>query len=690
MKLKISTLVFLILSLSGFSQTTNALRVYSIGNASIKINASKDTLSNSEKLIWLENSALAFSDNEQELYFRHPTDNYFQVWNIANKQKTAEIPFSEAGNTSEGRRMISLFHNTAYPSDTYVNTKIWISEDLNVSFNKKNEFTIASLQNIPDRKFNISPRGYAFESNFMGYEKFVKKVPLTNIKYFFNYHKKSNKLFIIITGDQITKEKSYYPYFGIYTYNLTTDSKDSPTENINSQATSGSTYKYRWYFSNNTIFNFYVSHPNMMYKEFGLDTVSKKDIKYSSISPADVYSDSEPNGWYMQYMGTDNAGNLYLCNPLNYGLFIIKLTNREKNIWEPMVNIRHSTNRRNSVTRQKSETLNVMAVSGSGKLFAYLNLYNIPDSGNIASLMLYNDAEKDRIYTFNDQTKYQANIAKNYISDSESEDLALNWKKQTETSKQQRAALYKSQIDSLKIKIVESEKMLVANYQQDIDLAKQGKYAAMLIGKKWVGYKTYLSTMTYAGEDGGPQRTITAEFKIQEEFEFIKRGENIDAKMIETLTLPRGKENRYGELILKDKGLSDNTASEVGYGPVKYITSICSAPLNNFKWPEFALGNTPYIGCADPFGSIKGAEVIKESKYYKKFTDDYMNFLWKCKFKFYLSKGSLKLTLLAIGKDGTEINFDYETTSAQAEIINRKENLSKQLRSIEELVEKGN
>ena len=67
-----------------------------------------------------------------------------------------------------------------------------------------------------------------------------------------------------------------------------------------------------------------------------------------------------------------------------------------------------------------------------------------------------------------------------------------------------------------------------------------------------------------------------------------------------------------------------------------------------------------------------------------------MNFLWKCKFKFYLSKGSLKLTLLAIGKDGTEINFDYETTSAQAEIINRKENLSKQLRSIEELVEKGN
>ena len=223
MKLKISTLVFLILSLAGFSQTTNALRVYSIGNASIKINASKDTLSNSEKLIWLENSALAFSDNEQELYFRHPTDNYFQVWNIANKQKTAEIPFSEAGNTSEGRRMISLFHNTAYPSDTYVNTKIWISEDLNVSFNKKNEFTIASLQNIPDRKFNISPRGYAFESNFMGYEKFVKKVPLTNIKYFFNYHKKSNKLFIIITGDQITKEKSYYPYIGMYTYNVATD-----------------------------------------------------------------------------------------------------------------------------------------------------------------------------------------------------------------------------------------------------------------------------------------------------------------------------------------------------------------------------------------------------------------------------------------------------------------------------------
>ena len=185
-------LAFLILPLFNYCQTNGIVKVYSVGNVSVKINASKDTLINADKLTWLEKSALAFSDNEQELYFRHPTDQYYQVWNTNTKQKTAEIPFSQAATTAEGRRIISLFHNTAYPSDLFMNTKIWISEDLSISFNKKYEFTISSLQNTPDRKFVITPRGYAFESNFIGYEKFVKK-----------YHLQMLPTFLIITNGQI-------------------------------------------------------------------------------------------------------------------------------------------------------------------------------------------------------------------------------------------------------------------------------------------------------------------------------------------------------------------------------------------------------------------------------------------------------------------------------------------------------
>jgi hypothetical protein len=312
------------------------------------------------------------------------------------------------------------------------------------------------------------------------------------------------------------------------------------------------------------------------------------------------------------------------------------------------------------------------------------------NGGNFASIMLYNEDEKDRVYTFNDASKYQPYISKNYITNKESEALALSWKNQTNAGKEQRAALYKKKVDSLKIKIAESEQMLAATYQKDIDLAKQGKYAEVLVGKKWNGYKEYLSTMTYAGQNGSPDRTVTALFKIQEKLEFIKRGDNIDVKMIETLTLPRGKVDDYGRLILKDKDLSDKTALEYGYSAVKYITSTCSAPLTQFKWPEFKLGNTPYIGCSDPFGSIKGAEVVNDSKYYKKFTDEYLNFLWKCNFKFHLTQGSSKLTLLATGNNGTAIGFDYEKTTLQEEIENKKYSLSKQLSDLENFVEKGN
>ena len=666
------------------------VRVYGIGNSSIKINDAKDTLSNTEKLNWLQNSALAFSSNEKELYFRHPTDNYYQVWNVASKQKMAEIPFSEAGNTAAGRMVSSSFPNTVYPKDTYLNTKIWISEDLNISFDKNEQFTVTSIQDLRQQKFFIFPRGYAFESNFIDYEKFVKKVPLTNIKYSFIFHKKSDKLFIIITGDQITKEKNYYPYCGVYRYNLTTGKSDELTENIQCECVSGSTYKYRWFFSTNTLVNFYVQHPDMTLQQFGLDSLSKKHLKYATQTPNMVFSDYEPTGWYMQYIGSDNAGNPYLCKPLNNAILIKKHQINGKCTWETVVNIRHSTNRRNTVKQQQDETLNVMAVSPSGKLFAYLNLHHIPDSGNIASIMLYDDAEKDRVYTFNDQTRYSAIIAKNYITNKESEELALTWEKQINTAKDKRLALYKGRVDSIKAKIAEAEKALVATYEKDIDLIKQRKYAEVLKGKKWNGYKEYLSTMTYAGQNGSPDRTVTALFKIQEELEFIKRGENIDVKMIETLTLPRGKVDEYGRLILKDKDLSDKTALEYGYSSYKYITSTCSAPLSGFKWPEFRLGNTPYIGCSDPFGSIKGVEVINDSKYYKMFTDQYMNFLWKCNFKFFLSEGSLKITLLATGNEGTVIGLDYEKTDAQSQIEDRKNTLVKQLNDLQKFIEKGN
>ncbi|MBK6635386.1 MAG: hypothetical protein IPG38_14735 [Chitinophagaceae bacterium] len=113
-----------------FCQGTVKVRVYNNGNTSVKINDSKDTLTRAETQAWLENSGLAFSENGEELYFRHSTDHYYQVWNVGSKQKTAEIPFSEAGNTPKGRTVIASFPNITYAKDDHINQRIWLSEDL--------------------------------------------------------------------------------------------------------------------------------------------------------------------------------------------------------------------------------------------------------------------------------------------------------------------------------------------------------------------------------------------------------------------------------------------------------------------------------------------------------------------------------------------------------------------------------
>ena len=90
-------------------------------------------------------------------------------------------------------------------------------------------------------------------------------MPLTNIKFYFNFYKSTNKLFIIITGDQITKDKSYYPYCGVYSYDLTTGSKDELMENINCTTVYGENYKDRWYFSKNSIVHAYVRDPSLLF-----------------------------------------------------------------------------------------------------------------------------------------------------------------------------------------------------------------------------------------------------------------------------------------------------------------------------------------------------------------------------------------------------------------------------------------
>ena len=663
------------------------VKVYDNGNTSIKINDSKDTLTKPQAQAWLQNSGLAFSEDGSELFFHHPTDKYYQVWSVAGKQKTAEIPFGEAGNTPAGRTIMAAFPNIAYAKDDHINERIWISADLQVSFDKKNIFTIYG-QGQADKTFDLFMRWSVDRYNFIGYEKFREKVNLSNIQYQFYFHKGSNRFFIAVTADQVTKDKNNYPFCGVYYFDLSSNTLKALTENMKCECYSGHGYRYRWFFSGNYLFSYFVSHPNMVFRQFDLSAITEKDLQYSKLTPAQVYSDSNPNGWDVQHIGADAEGYAYLATPVNNHINIYKFDRVDKSKVETAALILHSANRKNYMhPRYDDETGNVMAISPSGKQFAYMNINHRPEAGNYASIMLYSLDENDRMYTLNDQTRYKPYIAKNYITNKESEDLELSWKNENESGKKQRQTLYQSKIDSLTAKIAEAKNALAATYQRDLDLAKQGKYAELLTGKTWVGYKTYLSTIKYAGDDGSPSRTVTAAFNIQEKMQFVFYGENLHVRAEETLKLPRGRKTVDGDLMLKDKELDDNGYAMSDYGPVKYIVSNCEAPVSGLKKPEFTLGNTAYIACYD---KTTGKEVINDSRHYKKFTDEYMYFLWACKFNIYTSGADKKVTILATGKNDVTISFDYNLTTEQDKYNSILTGLQRQLNDLEHYIETGN
>ncbi|MBK7558356.1 MAG: hypothetical protein IPI54_08755 [Chitinophagaceae bacterium] len=100
-----------------------------------------------------------------------------------------------------------------------------------------------------------------------------------------------------------------------------------------------------------------------------------------------MFSDKNPNGWDVQHIGTDQAGNAYLANPLNNHILVNKFDMADKSKVEAAATILHSANRKNYVHPANDDDIwNVMAISPSGKQFAYINLYHRSDVGNYAPL----------------------------------------------------------------------------------------------------------------------------------------------------------------------------------------------------------------------------------------------------------------------------------------------------------------
>ena len=677
-------------------KNARTIRMYADGNVSIKINNSKDFLSKDETETWLKNSSLAFSENGEELYCQDSTDKYYQVWSIAKKEKIAEIPFSEASSTKKGREVSSAFINNIYNVDTNANTQIWLSSNISLSFDKRNKFTILDEQNQTTKSFELE-----FFNSLMIYgngdKKNYKANQLLNFNYKVYLHKKSNRLFIVCYADHYyPKYKSTAPYWGVFCFDRNNNMLTNPIEFVQGISWKNHPYKDKFYFSNNSLLHYYIDahEATQEFKQFDLATISPGKINYENpylMLNAKVR-------WYWDHIGTDQNDNTYILDPRGNKMRIVEFEMGDSAKQFERANIIHSANKRNEVPNPEKNLIeniiwfkNVIAVSPSGKYFAYIGLNNRSEEGNYASIFLYNLDQKDRVYTLNDQTKYQPFIAKNYVTDKESEDF-LNAKKQAdELAKKQRKALYQANVDSLKTKIAAAEKLLAANYKLDTDLLGQKKYGEVLAGKKWIGDKTVEVTTNYIWTNGvRSPMDVSSDFEISEKLEFAVReqGIGIFGNYEEKITMPGGKEID-GIYILKDKEI---TSAGSGYSWSEYVKSKCNGYIidvstgeRNLTSPEFKFYGNSVSACSE----IKGLSQNPKSESYKSFTDDYMLFILHSTFEIAIANANSPVVLVATGKSGSSILFNYIPSQLQEKLKDNVYFLQSELKQLEQFIETG-
>jgi len=698
MKLKFVSLTILLMPILLFGQPKT--KMYGDGNTSIKINDSTNYLSNADKRIWLENSALAFSTNEEELYFRHPTDKYFQVWSVANKQKLSEITFNDAGNTAKGRMIIAAFPNTIYQEDEYTNSIIWLSPDLYVTFNNRNNFTISDGQNQTEKSFTLKLRK-SIDDNFSpDYKDYYKKGDLINTSYQLYYHKNSNKLFIIAFANQVGKMKPVWgkgkdpfliPYNGIFSFDLATNTLMVLAENPHCASGMFNGLKDKWYFFNDNLIRRYVDQENSFYSKFNLSTLNQNDL-INATKDRNHYN-KEPESWKNPLAGIDLKENLYYVNPANNHIEIYYFD--KSNIGKGnLVTILHSSNKLNNVVYNIYENngvkqeyaRNIISISPSGKNVAYLCLNNRTDVGNYASIMMYNMDENDKVYTLNDQTKFQPYISKGFVTNQESEALALVWqkiidekasnkKKQDEVAKLERKNRYTPKIDELKAQFLELKKERDATLKEDIDLYKLGNFKAVLVRHNWSAREIYKPYST----------SPSSHYFYASEVVLFKYSINgVYAEIKEVLTFPVSKKTDKYLLLTGDPGFYDGYVDGVTKGN-QYITSnLYDLQLQDWKGNEFRINTEP-----GSLSQVKGQEIIQQGKLFENFSNVYRACLMKAKFNLTLLADN---TFILTAKTTTGVSFILETpkTGQQMTLDGKLNDLRKEIKKLEDFIENGN
>lgn len=686
MKLHLGYLVALLFPVILFSQSFTKTKMYSKGNKSVKINDSAYEIGNDLRKTWLEKCGLAFSETGEELYFKHPTENIFQVWDVASKQKTLELSYEEAGKSAKGRTIIAAFPNIDYTEENDANKVIWVSDELNIFFDTQLKFTIRNGQNQKLASFQL-PLNQDITDKKTN-KNIIKKYGTVAIRYQLYFHKKTNKLYIIAKTNRRLHESAWEPYNAVFCYDLTNNTQTLLSENSNS---GWHDYRYfidKWYFFNDLLVHDYVKNGKSLWNRLDLSVITKQSLAYASeyrSSGADRREDG--GGWRTQIVGTDKDGNFYANNPEN-GAIRIYFYDKAKTKNYKQFEISVSNNKLNNISFQKEfsasnfvfedkhdEDRNVLAVAPSGKTFAFIHLNYLSGFGNYASIMMYHSDENDRVYSLNDQTKYEPYLSKNYFTNQESEELSKKWAQQIIIAKQQRKLQYKSKLDSLNATILGNKNELVNLRKSDLDLFFSKNYTTLLARNIWIGTQNYLPFK---------DASYDAYFGVTEELQFRESSLGITAIIKESLKFPISKKTDNSLLLYGEPGFNESYVEGVLKG-VRYIKSNCEASLVDWNGTSFRIQSEALAYC-----QVKGQEILNEGDYFKNFGNIYFNHLMKARFVIYYNNDQSRFYINTYGSSGAKLSLACQISDQENSLKKKIKILEEELSNLNNLIENGN
>lgn len=449
--------------------------VVDYGNISIKDIANTSTY-----------KSLAFNETGTELYMYDPGQSIYQVWDVQKRTLTEVIPFSELKNNPKGREAYAaILPQNVYQVEENKYRRVWINADTNLLMSNR-YFYFYNSNNTALDSFQLSQGMDLYKS-------------LGSVDYKLSYNRQSKKLFFI----RFEKDPKYtFGECSIYSYNFNTHTLEKMFKDEHYEGGTD-----HWKFRNQSlVLNAKtVYYKNNGYIHYDLNTVSSKDLNDEARNTLAPLAFNKPTGYW--YVGTDNKNRHYIYSQASKD----SLETIDFKVFYSQGKYLNMA----SLYNGKYLAASNFTVDPSGKYLAYTLGFNHAKEGNYTSIGLYKMDEPDKLYTLNDNTKYQPIIPNGFVPTKEIEMTVMAGKKANALSKEQtelarlkavkdkelaiekRRMQFKPQMDSLLAALANTKKEIKDVSDQAYALFKAGKYDKLLTGHYWNLRRVYEKAITY-------------------------------------------------------------------------------------------------------------------------------------------------------------------------------------------------